>query len=93
VIEGPDIAASCISWDDATHFCERLTAFEGRRYRLPTEAEWKWACRAGTDTGLQFRRRPGSLVSTQWNAQNIEGHSKSHGAASGPENCECFWPL
>jgi formylglycine-generating enzyme required for sulfatase activity/ribosomal protein L25 (general stress protein Ctc) len=43
-----------VSWDDAVEFCKRLSNHTKREYRLPSEAEWEYACRAGTTTPFHF---------------------------------------
>ena len=50
-----------VSWEDAKEFCRRLSLKEGKAYRLPTEAEWEYACRAGTRTAYNV----GATLSTR----------------------------
>ncbi len=58
--KGDDRPVERLSWDDAVEFCQRLSQHSGKEYRLPTEAEWEYACRAGTTTPYYF----GETIST-----------------------------
>ncbi len=52
--EGDNLPVEQVSWDDAVEFCQRLSKHTNREYRLPSEAEWEYACRAGTTTPFHF---------------------------------------
>jgi formylglycine-generating enzyme required for sulfatase activity len=80
---GPDYPMENVRWYLAVEFCKRLTARAeeqkaGRKYRLPTEAEWEYACRAGTTTPFHFGT---SLSSRQ---ANFNGNFPYGGVDKGP---------
>ena len=67
---GGNLPVEKISWRDAVEFCERLSRNEGRTYRLPTEAEWEYACRAGAIGALADT---GRLNDMAWHDSNSGG--------------------
>jgi formylglycine-generating enzyme required for sulfatase activity len=52
--KGEKLPVECVSWDDAVEFCNKLSQKTGKKYRLLSEAEWEYACRAGTTTPFYF---------------------------------------
>jgi formylglycine-generating enzyme required for sulfatase activity len=52
--KGNNLSVEQVSWDDAVEFCSRLSKHTNKQYRLPSEAEWEYACRAGTTTPFHF---------------------------------------
>ncbi|NCR18971.1 MAG: formylglycine-generating enzyme family protein [Microcystis aeruginosa LL13-03] len=52
--KGDDLPVERVSWYNAVEFCKRLSRETKREYRLPSEAEWEYACRAGTTTAFHF---------------------------------------
>ena len=59
-----------VSWDDAVEFCRKLSGKEGEKYGLPTEAQWEYACRAGSKTRFSFGDSDSSLGDSAWYSDN-----------------------
>jgi formylglycine-generating enzyme required for sulfatase activity len=70
--KGDQRPVESVSWEAAIEFCRRLSQRTGRRYTLPSEAQWEYACRAGTTTPFHF----GSTISTKlanYNGNEVYG--------------------
>ncbi|MHC5762888.1 formylglycine-generating enzyme family protein, partial [Nostoc sp.] len=75
--QGENHPVTNIRFDDAVEFCNRLSNYTGQIYRLPSEAEWEYACRAGTNTPFYF----GETITTD--LANYDGHRTYGNAPKG----------
>ena len=76
---GDDRPVTSVSWTEAQEFCAALSRKEGKAYRLPTEAEWEYACRAGAASPPA----PGTdLAAVAWGSENSEGTTHPVGLKS-----------
>ena len=77
--KGDDRPVERVSWYDAVEFCARLSQHTGREFRLPSEAEWEYACRGGTSTAFHF----GDTITTNLtNYNNVEWEYACRGGTS-----------
>jgi formylglycine-generating enzyme required for sulfatase activity len=84
-----------VSWDDAVRFCDILSAMpeekaNGRSYRLPTEAEWEYACRAGSQSSYHFGDAPENLGDFAWFIGNTKAGNMSTTFAVGQKHPNAF---
>jgi len=82
--ENADLPVENVSWDDAVEFCKKLSDLPeekkaGRLYRLPTEAEWENACRAGSKTAYLFDDEEGLLPEYGWFNRNSSNRTHTVG--------------
>jgi formylglycine-generating enzyme required for sulfatase activity/protocatechuate 3,4-dioxygenase beta subunit len=70
IFKGANNPVEKVSWNDAIEFCRKLSTKTGRKITLPTEAQWEYACRAGTDTRFSFGDDDMLLESYCWYKSN-----------------------
>ena len=75
--KGPQNPVEQVDWDDAVEFCRKLSALPDEKsasyvYRLPTEAEWEYACRAGTTTAYSFGDSDANPDDYAWHYENSD---------------------
>jgi formylglycine-generating enzyme required for sulfatase activity len=71
--KGPTNPVEMVTWEDASNFCRRLSEKTGKAVRLPTEAEWEYACRAGSKTRFSFGDSDSILGDYAWYGSNSGG--------------------
>ena len=80
----PKYPVEQVSWHEAVEFCQRLSSHTNRYYRLPSEAEWEYACRAGTTTPFHF----GETITTDlanYRGTDDEDYGRSGSYGEGPK--------
>jgi formylglycine-generating enzyme required for sulfatase activity len=82
--EGDNLPVEQVSWDDIQEFLRKLNALTGKRYRLPTEAEWEYAARGGNASGGNKYSGSNNIDDVAWYDGNSD--SKTHAVGSKRSN-------
>ena len=90
VKKGANYPAVYVSWNDAVAYCKKLSEKEGKTYRLPTEAEWEYACRAGTETRWSFGDDEKELGDYAWYRENAWDIDERYSHQVGLKNPNAF---
>jgi len=90
VQSGANYPAVFVSWDEAHEFCRRLSAKEGKPYRLPSESEWEYAARAGGDGKWCFGSNEGSLGTYAWFDKNTWDIGEKYAHLVGTKQANAF---
>lgn len=77
--KGATQPVECVSWYDAVKFCAKLSEKTGQSIQLPTEAQWEYACRAGTTTRWSFGDNESALRNYVWFRENSNNHTQPVG--------------
>ena len=96
--KGDNLPVEQVNWYEAIEFCQRLSDRTGRNYQLPSEAEWEYACRAGTTTPFHFGETlttdlanyDGDYTYGQGNKGVYREKTTPVGSINAPQ---CFWSL
>lgn len=76
-LDEPNTAMGRVSWEDAEKFCRQASAKVGKAVALPTEAQWEYACRAGTDTVYNMGNDIAALDAAGWYADNSNNEPRA----------------
>ena len=89
--EGDSRPVESVSWDDAREFCRKLGTKENVIYRLPTEAEWEYACRAGSTHSWHFGNDVDMLGDYAWSVKNAGGSTNRSEERRVGKECRSRW--
>ena len=91
LFKGNDLPVERVSWEDATEFCRRMSQLTGLTIALPTEAQWEYACRAGTTTPFYFGSNANQLGEYAWYSDN--SGRKTHPVGQRRPNAWCLYDM